>query len=154
MRAVYVDRKHAELAAEGNALVVRVPGERATSLPLPTIERLVVRGPARLDTRLLAELWRQDAGLLLLSGRRNEPTARLLGRPHADAALRLAQYRLQLDRPARAAVLTGVAKRIDARTDDVRAYPVPRGDGVTTLGRPILPQGIVTGGSLPSGSRR
>ncbi|MEK0085289.1 CRISPR-associated endonuclease Cas1 [Benzoatithermus flavus] len=104
MRTVYIDRKNAELTAESGALVVRIPGERPTSLPLAAIERLVVRGAATLSTGLLGELWRQDAGVLVLSGRRSEPTARLLGRPHADAGLRLAQYALQADRERRAAL--------------------------------------------------
>lgn len=104
MRTVYVDRRHAALDAESGALVIRVPGERPATLPLAAVERLVVRGTATLGAGLLAALWRQDAGLLLLSGRRGEPTARLLGRPHADAALRLAQYALQADRPRRAAI--------------------------------------------------
>ena len=41
-----------------------------------------------------------DIGLLLLSGRRNEATARLVGRPHDDVALRLAQYRRASDTEA------------------------------------------------------
>lgn len=102
MRTVYIDRKHAELTAESGALVVRIPGERPTSVPLAAIERLVVRGAATVSTGLLGELWRQDAGVLVLSGRRGEPTARLLGRPHADASLRLAQYALQADQERRA----------------------------------------------------
>ena len=34
---------------------------------------------------------------MLLSGRHNEATARLVGRPHDDVALRLAQYRRASD---------------------------------------------------------
>ena len=68
------------LAAECGALVVRVAGERQVSLPLAAVERLVVRGTASLTTGLLATLWQQDAGLLILGGRRSEASARLLGR--------------------------------------------------------------------------
>jgi CRISPR-associated protein Cas1 len=49
---------------------------------------------------VLAELWRRDVGLLLLSGRHSEATARLVGRPHDDAALRLLQYRRAIDAEA------------------------------------------------------
>jgi CRISPR-associated protein Cas1 len=42
-------------------------------------------------------------GLLVLSGRGGEATARLVGRPHDDVTLRLAQYRASLDASANAA---------------------------------------------------
>jgi CRISPR-associated protein Cas1 len=98
VRTVYVDRRDAELAVEGGALVVRANRERVQSLPLGTLERVVVRAPAVMSAGLLAELWRRDVGLLVLSGRYGEPTARLLGTPARDAGLRLAQARL-LGRP-------------------------------------------------------
>lgn len=94
MSSLYIDRKDVELDVENGATVLRVAGTREGTVPLAGIERLIVRGSATLSARLLAELWRQGVGLLVVSGRRNEPTARLLGRPHSDVRLRLAQYEL------------------------------------------------------------
>ena len=101
MATLYLDRKGAALDIDAGSLTVRVGGAVATRIPLAPIERVVLRGQAVLSTRVLAELWRHDVGLLLLSGRHGEATARLLGRPHDDVALRLAQYRRALDREAR-----------------------------------------------------
>jgi CRISP-associated protein Cas1 len=100
MSTLYLDRRGAALDAEDGSLVVRLGGAVATRIPLAPLERVVVHGEAVLSTRLLAALWRHDVGLLLLSGRHSEPTARLVGRPHDDAALRLVQYRRAVDRAA------------------------------------------------------
>lgn len=108
MRTVYIDRRDAELDLDGGALVARVAGKRVQSLPLGSLERVVLRAPAFIATRLLAELWRRDVGLLVLSGRHGEPTAQLLGAPAADARLRLAQARI-LDQPERRSRLAATA---------------------------------------------
>jgi CRISP-associated protein Cas1 len=100
MATLYLDRKGAALDIDAGTLTVRLGGELATRIPLVPLERVVLRGDAVLSTRVLAELWRHDIGLLLLSGRHNEGTARLVGRPHEDVALRLAQYRRASDSKA------------------------------------------------------
>jgi CRISP-associated protein Cas1 len=100
MATLYLDRKGAALDIDAGSLTVRLGGELATRIPLVPLERVVLRGDAVLSTRMLAELWRHDIGLLLLSGRHNEATARLVGRPHKDVALRLAQYRRASDSEA------------------------------------------------------
>src|SRR6516225_4772619 len=92
MATLFLDRKGAALDIDAGSLTVRLGGDLATRIPLAPLERVVLRGDAMLSTRVLAELWRHDVGLLLLSGRHNEATARLVGRPHDDVALRLAQY--------------------------------------------------------------
>src|SRR5579883_2654017 len=101
MATLYLDRRGAALDVEAGSLTVRLGGEIATRIPLALLERVVLRGEAVLSTRVLAELWRHDIGLLLLSGRHGEATARLVGRPHDDVALRLAQYRRASDAAAR-----------------------------------------------------
>src|SRR5438067_536842 len=80
MATLYLDRKGASLDIDAGTLAVRLGGELATRIPLVPLERVVLRGNAVLSTRVLAELWRHDIGLLLLSGRHNEATARLVGR--------------------------------------------------------------------------
>ncbi len=101
MATLYLDRRGAALDVEAGSLTVRLGGEIATRIPLAPLERVVLRGEAVLSTRVLAELWRHDIGLLLLAGRHGEATARLVGRPHDDVALRLAQYRRASDAAAR-----------------------------------------------------
>jgi CRISPR-associated protein Cas1 len=97
MATLYLDRKGAALDIDAGSLTVRLGGALATRIPLVPLERVVLCGDAVLSTRVLAELWRHDIGLLLLSGRHNEATARLVGRPHDDVTLRLAQYRRASD---------------------------------------------------------
>jgi CRISPR-associated protein Cas1 len=123
MATLYLDRKGLALDVEANSLTVRLAspgsprgsgargwGAVATRIPLAPLERVVVHGEATLSTRVLAALWRHDVGLLLLSGRHSEATARLVGRPHDDAMLRLEQYRRALDET----VCRGAARRIVA----------------------------------------
>ena len=54
MATIYIDRKDAELDADGGALVVRADGARVASLPLGGAQRVVVRRAGTLSTRLLA----------------------------------------------------------------------------------------------------
>ena len=81
MATLYLDRKGAALDIDAGSLTVRLGGALATRIPLAPLERVVLRGEAVLSTRVLAELWRRDIGLLLLSGRHSEATARLVGGP-------------------------------------------------------------------------
>lgn len=118
MSTLHIDRKGAALDADGGTLTVRLDGALAARLPLGPVERVVVSGQATLSTRLLAELWSRGVGLLVLSGRAGEATARLVGRPHADASLHLMQYRLASDpaaAAARARVLVQAKLRAQAR---------------------------------------
>lgn len=128
MRTLYVDRKHASLELDGGALLIRVAGERPTRVPLAGLERVVVRGTATLATGLLAALHERDVGLLVLSGRRGEPTATLLGRPHADVGTRLAQAALARDpaertRRARAILDAKLAGQLRLLDEIARARP-------------------------------
>src|SRR6202011_1680535 len=97
MATLYLDRKGAALDVDAGSLTVRIGGALATRIPMGPLEGVVLRRDAVLSTRVLAELWRRDVGLLLLSGRHSEATARLVGCPHDDAALRLLQYRRAID---------------------------------------------------------
>jgi CRISPR-associated protein Cas1 len=110
MAGVYVDRRGAAIELEGEAMVIRT-AEGRTSLPLSRVERLVIRAPACLSAGLLARLWAQDGGVLVLSGRRNEPTARFLGKPGADVTRRIAQYRLQDDAELRWRIAGEIVRR-------------------------------------------
>jgi CRISPR-associated protein Cas1 len=97
MASIYVDRRDALLDADGGALVVRVDGERAATLPLGGAGRVVVRRAGAITHRLLATLGERGIGLLVLGGRKGEPVAHMLGMPHADAAIRAGQHALAAD---------------------------------------------------------
>ncbi len=104
MATLYIDRKGADIDAEADTLVVRTDGERRGTVPLRPLERVVVQGTARLTTRLIARLMERGIGLVVLAGRYGRPAASFVGRPSGDVGLRLAQYALSSDEPARAAL--------------------------------------------------
>ncbi len=104
MSTLFIDRRGADIDAEGDTLVVRAEGERKGTVPLKPLERVVVKGSARLTTRLLTKLAELGIGLLILGGRSHKPGATLIGRPGSDTTLRLAQASLLNDELSRAAI--------------------------------------------------
>jgi len=96
MSSLYIDRRGVELEADGEALVFRENGERIGTVPLAPISRVFLRGDVRLQSSLLGKFGERKIGVIILSGRKAEPTL-LMARPHNDAAKRIAQYRLSLD---------------------------------------------------------
>lgn len=96
MSTLYVDRRGTELKADGEALVFHENGQRIGTVPLAPLDRVFLRGDVTLSSSLLGKLGERGIGVVVLSGRKGEPTM-LLGRPHNDAARRIAQYRLSQD---------------------------------------------------------
>lgn len=96
MTSLYVDRRNVTLKADGGALVFYENGERVGTVPLAPLSRVFIRGDVTLSSSLLGKLGERGIGVVVLSGRKALPTM-LLGRPHNDAARRVAQYRLSLD---------------------------------------------------------
>lgn len=96
MTSLYVDRKNVELKADGEALVFVENGERIGTVPLKPLSRIFMRGDIKLTASLLGKLGEHGIGVIILSGRKGTPSL-MLGRPHNDAARRVAQYRLSLD---------------------------------------------------------
>lgn len=96
MSSLYVDRRGVELESDGEALVFRENGERIGTVPLAPLSRVFLRGDVRLQSSLLGKLGERGIGVIILSGRKAEPTL-LMARPHNDAAKRIAQYRLSQD---------------------------------------------------------
>lgn len=101
MTTLYIDRKNIELEVSGGALCLREPGAKARSLPLAQLERVVIRGRANISTSTLGAVTAAGAGILVLSGRRNEKIACLLGKPHNDVLRRLGQFDAYRDGEAR-----------------------------------------------------
>ncbi len=96
MTSLYVDRRGVTLKADGEALVFYENGERVGTVPLAPLSRVLLRGDVTLSSSLLGKLGERGIGVVVLSGRKAEPTM-LLARPHNDAARRVAQYRLSQD---------------------------------------------------------
>ena len=97
MTSLYVDRRDVTLKADGEALVFYENGERVGTVPLAPLSRVFLRGDVTLSSSLLGKLGEKGIGVVVLSGRKAVPTM-LLGRPHNDAARRVAQYRLSMDK--------------------------------------------------------
>ena len=96
MTSLYVDRRGVTLKADGEALVFYENSERVGTVPLAPLSRVFLRVDVTLSSSLLGKLGARGIGVVVLSGRKAEPTL-LLGRPHNDAARRVAQYRLSQD---------------------------------------------------------
>lgn len=107
MSTLYVDRKNVRLESDGEALVFYENGERVGTVPLGPLQRVFLRGGVTLDSSLLAKLGSHGIGVVILSGRKAEPSL-FLPRPHNDASLRLAQYRVAVD----AAACLAIARRV------------------------------------------
>jgi CRISPR-associated protein Cas1 len=104
MSTLYIDRRDALIEAEDGTLVVRGADGSLSRVPLGPMERVVLRGPARLTTGAIAAITGQGAALLVLSGRQGRLAGILNGAAHADAAIRLGQFRLALDPAMRTAI--------------------------------------------------
>lgn len=96
MSTLYIDRKNVRLDSDGEALVFFENGERIGTVPLGPLQRVFIRGSVALDTTLLGKLGSHGVGVIILSGRKAEPSL-FLPRPHNDAARRLAQFRAAID---------------------------------------------------------
>ncbi len=133
MTSLYVDRRGVELKVDGEALVFTENGERVGTVPLHPLSRVFLRGDVKLTASLLGKLGEHGIGVVVLSGRKGIPSL-LLGRPHNDAARRIAQYRLSLDeafclRFSRAIVAAKLQGQLDfireRRTaDSMHRYPL------------------------------
>lgn len=111
MTTLFLDRRDVSIEADAGTLLIRAPDGTASRVPLAAVERVVLRAPARISTGAIAAVAAADAGLLVLSARRGEAIAMLVGRPRGDAAIRLGQFRLALDPAARLAIATILVRR-------------------------------------------
>ncbi|WP_135467884.1 CRISPR-associated endonuclease Cas1 [Crenalkalicoccus roseus] len=111
MTTLYIDRRDALIEAEAGTLLVRAADGTLARTPLAPVERVVLRGPARLSTGAIAAIAGQGAALLVLSGRQGRLAGVVAGAAHADAAIRLGQFRLALDEAARGAIARLLLRR-------------------------------------------
>jgi CRISPR-associated protein Cas1 len=104
MATLFIDRRDALIEADAGSLAIRSADGTLWRAPLGAIERVVLRGPARIATGAIGAVGAAGASLTVLTGRRGEPAGTFLGPAHADAAIRLGQMRLALDAAAGARI--------------------------------------------------
>lgn len=90
MTYLYVDRKDAILSLSENRIVIKANGE-AAKLPVNQIDKIILKAPALIEASLLAKLYSIGCGILILSGRKGEPTARMACFPHKEVLRRYKQ---------------------------------------------------------------
>ncbi len=96
MSTLYIDRKNVRLDYDAEALVFYENGERVGTVPLAPLQRVIIRGNVTVDTTLLGKLGSHGIGVIILSGKKAEPSL-FLPRAHNDATRRIAQYRAATD---------------------------------------------------------
>ncbi|WP_295451644.1 CRISPR-associated endonuclease Cas1, partial [uncultured Thiodictyon sp.] len=74
MTSLYVDRRGVTLKADGEALVFYENDERRGTVPLAPLSRVFLRGDVTLSASLLGKLGERGIGVVVLSGRKGEPT--------------------------------------------------------------------------------
>ena len=162
MNTLYIDRPGYELRWREGALQLRRDGELERSVPAALLQRVVLRADTLLSSATLAALADADIGLLAFGGRGGQRVAQLMGKPGADARLRLAQCDLALQEGASAAIaarlvrakLLGQARllrRALAQRPDLRK---PLLDGLETLGLTLAQLRGAAASALPIGSLR
>ena len=73
MSTLYIDRKNTRMTVSGNTLVFYENGERASTLPLHLIDRICIKGDLALSAADLGKLGEHNIGVLILSGREQQP---------------------------------------------------------------------------------
>jgi len=101
MTTLYLDRRNMALKIRQGTLAVYRDQRQQTTIPLKLLERIIARSDVALSGSLLAELGSRGIGLTLISGRKGEKVAHVIGHLHNDATRRLAQYRAYHNTQAR-----------------------------------------------------
>lgn len=134
MSSLYVDRRGVEMRLDADAIAFYENGARAGTVPAAPLERIYLRGDVTLTSGLLGRLGQMGIGVIVLSGRRAEPSL-FLPRAHNDASLRVAQTRIHLDGPSALAVARWLIRgKIGAQIDLVDEWlEARRGDRAPLL---------------------
>jgi CRISPR-associated protein Cas1 len=92
MGTLYVDRSNIAVGLEGDCLVLRTRDERAGTVPIKLLKRVVVLGSIVVESAALRRLALEGVSVVFLSGRRGRFAFRITGRLHNHGLLRLKQY--------------------------------------------------------------
>lgn len=96
MTSLYVDRRGVSLSLDSDAIAFHQDGTRIGTVPLAPLERVYLRGDVRLSSSVLGRMGAAGIGVVILSGRKSEPTL-FLPRRHNDARIRTAQWKAASD---------------------------------------------------------
>lgn len=91
MGTLYVDHAGIELRWRDGVLQLRQDGECRRTVPAALLDRIVLRADTLLSSTTLAALAEAGVGVVALGGRGGQRVAHLLGAPHGDARIRIAQ---------------------------------------------------------------
>lgn len=95
MSVLYLDRPGLQLESGGQCLVLRATGERPQSVPLRSLERVIVHGAAQIDARALAALGAAGVEVMCVSGHARGRIGLLPATGYRSAGRRLGQYAAQ-----------------------------------------------------------
>lgn len=144
-RILCIDRRDATLEMDGAALRVRLPDGPSQTVPLALLERVVLLSDVSLASSVLPALGDAGVGLVAFGGRGGRRVSHLVGSPHGDARIRLAQCLMATDPLQRSAVarhfvrgkiraqLKLLRTALDARPDERRVLTA----GVSALTRSL-----------------
>lgn len=99
MTVLYLDRPGIRVEPGSHCILLRVEGEKPQSVPLRTLERVIVHGAALFDARALATLGDAGIEVLCMTGQARGRIGLLPATGYRSAGRRLGQYALQ-QRPA------------------------------------------------------
>lgn len=91
MSTLHLDRRDLTLELQAGRLRIRTPQEATRDVPLALLERVIIHNRVFLDSAVLGALAEAGVAVLMLSPRRHQRMAILLGRAHNDLTIRLAQ---------------------------------------------------------------
>lgn len=99
MSLFILDRKNLKLKTEGEVLVIYESGQRKGTVPIHLIDRCVIHGSdVELESGVLMKLAQHGATTMMLSTKTLKRNALVTGPLHNEAAIRLAQANLCLDK--------------------------------------------------------
>lgn len=93
MATLYLDRRDLKLELAPGRLRMRDADGGLKEFPLAMLERVVITARTQLDSALLGALGAAGVTVLFLNPRKLERIAFLVGRPHNDLSIRVAQFR-------------------------------------------------------------
>lgn len=101
MSVLYLDRRSVGVsAASGRLRIERALDTPPVFVPIADLQHVVVAAEMAIPVRVLAMLGQEGVAVTVVRPRHNADAFAMLGRPHADVGLRLAQYRAVTDADA------------------------------------------------------
>lgn len=92
MSTLYIDRKGINVKLDNKALIFYENNKRIGTVPIAPLERIYIRGNITISSSLLGWLGQNGVGVIIMSGRKANPTL-FLPRSHNDARTRFLQYK-------------------------------------------------------------